>query len=82
MAGVSDPRTKSESLSGGKREGVSGPGVGSVVNVVQEGGVGTIRLDTVGLVSEAGGVAHAESTTSNNAGLKINLLTSFCDMII
>ena len=70
IAGVSDPSTKSASLSGGKRDGVSGPGVGSTVSVVHDGGVGMTMLDTVGLALDAGGVAHDDRVINKKKVLK------------
>jgi hypothetical protein len=54
--GFSAPRARSTSLSGGKSEGVSGPGVGSARTAVQAGGVAMMRLGMAGavLMGEAG----------------------------
>ena len=46
-SGFSAPRTWSVLLSGAKREGVSDPGVGTLM-AVQTGGVGIIRLGMAG----------------------------------
>lgn len=53
----SAPRTRSASLSGGNREGESGPGVGTALIVVQAKGVAIKTLGLAGtvLTGEAGG---------------------------
>ena len=51
--GFSAPRARSVLFSGGNMDGVSGPGVGSVMILVHEGGVG-MMIFGVGEVTVAG----------------------------
>jgi hypothetical protein len=77
------PRTWSASVIGGKRDGVSGPGVGAAAKFIQDWDVGTIgNLVTVGMDSVvAGGVALHEAidrrstrVTDKNSCLRMMLL--------
>ena len=64
--GFSDPRAKSVPVSAGKRDGVSGPGVGSMVRMLQDGGVGKTMFVTA-VVTSAGfeGVDVQEAATNS-----------------
>jgi hypothetical protein len=58
-----EPRVWSVLLTGGKREGASGPGVGSPPMVVHEGGVGMTMLGRVEIASgdKVGEAVHEDS---------------------
>jgi hypothetical protein len=65
--GLSAPRTWSVSFSGGKREGASGPGVGTVLSVMQAGGVAmkTPGIADAVVIGEDGGDAQEVRKTNS-----------------
>jgi len=74
--GFSAPRTWSVLLSGGNIEGVSGPGVGSVVIVVQDGGVGMMifGVGEVTVGGDAGAGTQAVAKVERIKKKEMNLL--------
>ena len=66
--GFIPPRTRSVLLSGGKTDGASGPGVGSVLIFVHAGGVGMMifGVGEAPLVVATVEVPHAEIKTHNS----------------
>lgn len=76
MDGFSDPRTRSVLFSGGNMEGVSGPGVGSVMILVHEGGVGMMifGVGDVTVAGDAGAGAQAVAKVNRNKMKEMSLL--------
>ena len=74
--GFSAPRTWSALLAGGNTDGVSGPGVGSVMIFVHEGGVGMMMLGVgeATVTGDAGAGAQAVTKADKRKIKDISLL--------